>query len=316
MPIYRDKTRNRYVFEFSRRVGGQRVRATKALPRTWTRAQADAFDRRETDRLSAVSHGIGPEPDIEAAVASYLTHRTPNLKAQFEIEAELARLLPFYKGRPLSALPDVCKAITIKQKGLAPATIRKRIRYLTSACRFGWKHEGMGDADPAARVVVPAVRNDRQVYINRADVLKICRECPKRDVRAAIRLAYYTGWRVSEIIRAERAGDALLLTDSKNGAARAVPLHPKARTAAAVTLPSAWHISKQFRAAADRAGLPGVRFHDLRHSAASAMINAGVDLYTVGAVLGHRSAASTQRYAHLNPASLRSAIDLIGRKRA
>lgn len=316
MPIYRDKARGCYIFEFDRRVGGRRVRATKALPRTWTRAQADAFDRRESDRLCAISHGIGPEPDIEAAVTSYLNHRTPHLKAQHEIEAELARLLPFYQGRPLSALPDVCKAIAIKQKDLAAATVRKRIRYLTSACRFGWKHDGMGEHDPAARVVVPSVRNERQVYISRREVLKICKACPKRDVRAAIRLAFYTGWRVSEIIRARRVGDTLVLDDSKNGMPRAVPVHPKARTAAGVTLPSAWHISKQFRAAADKVGLQHVHFHDLRHSAASAMINAGVDLYTVGAVLGHRSAASTQRYAHLNPASLRGAIERIGRKAA
>lgn len=314
MPIYRNKERGCYVFEFDNRIGGRRVRTTKTLPRTWTRAQADAFNRRESDRLYAITHGIGPEPDIEAAVTSYLTHRTPHLKAQHEIEAELNRLMPLYQGRPLSALPDVCKAIAIKQKGLAPATIRKRIRYLTSACRWAWKHEGMGEHDPAARVMVPSVHNERQVYVDRQEMLKICRACPDRTVRAAIRLAFYTGWRISEVIRAKRTGTALLLTDSKNNMPRMVPLHPRVRSAANVPLYSAWHISKKFRAAADKVGLVGVRFHDLRHSAASAMINAGVDLYTVGAVLGHKSAASTKRYAHLNPASLEGAIGKIGRK--
>ncbi len=57
-----------------------------------------------------------------------------------------------------------------------------------------------------------------------------------------------------------------------------------------------------------------MHFHDLRHSAASQMINAGVDLYTVGAVLGHRSASSTKRYSHLATDSLRVALDKIGRK--
>lgn len=59
-----------------------------------------------------------------------------------------------------------------------------------------------------------------------------------------------------------------------------------------------------------------LRFHDLHHSAASAMINAKVDLYTVGAVLGHRSAQSTQRYAHLATDSLRDALSRIGAKPA
>jgi hypothetical protein len=48
---------------------------------------------------------------------------------------------------------------------------------------------------------------------------------------------------------------------------------------------------------------------------ASAMINEGVDLYTVGAVFAHKTAASTQRYAHLATESLRTAIDRIGGKK-
>ena len=57
-----------------------------------------------------------------------------------------------------------------------------------------------------------------------------------------------------------------------------------------------------------------MRFHDLRHSAASEMVNAGVDLYTVGRVLGHRDPRSTQRYAHLTHDTLADAVGKIGRK--
>ena len=56
------------------------------------------------------------------------------------------------------------------------------------------------------------------------------------------------------------------------------------------------------------------RLHDLRHSAASAMINAGVDLYTVGGVLGHQSATSTKRYSHLATSTLAAAVSMIGKK--
>ena len=44
------------------------------------------------------------------------------------------------------------------------------------------------------------------------------------------------------------------------------------------------------------------------------MINAGVDLYTVGGVLGHKSPASTQRYAHLATARLAKALGTVGQK--
>ena len=48
--------------------------------------------------------------------------------------------------------------------------------------------------------------------------------------------------------------------------------------------------------AREAAGHPDTKFHDLRHGAASEMINAGIDLFTVGGVLGHKSVASTKRY--------------------
>lgn len=47
------------------------------------------------------------------------------------------------------------------------------------------------------------------------------------------------------------------------------------------------------------AGLPDVRIHDLRHSAASNLVNSGQSLYVVGTILGHAQTKTTQRYAHL-----------------
>jgi len=47
------------------------------------------------------------------------------------------------------------------------------------------------------------------------------------------------------------------------------------------------------------AGLPDVRIHDLRHCFASTAVAHGESLYLVGAVLGHRTTSTTQRYAHL-----------------
>ena len=57
------------------------------------------------------------------------------------------------------------------------------------------------------------------------------------------------------------------------------------------------------------AKLPGLRIHDLRHSAASFMVNSGVDLFAVGKVLGHASYQSTQRYSHLANATLLAAVE-------
>ena len=64
------------------------------------------------------------------------------------------------------------------------------------------------------------------------------------------------------------------------------------------------------------AKLPGLRLHDLRHSAASFMVNSGVDLFAVGKVLGHPNYQSTQRYAHLANDTLLAAVEAGAAKQA
>jgi integrase len=76
--------------------------------------------------------------------------------------------------------------------------------------------------------------------------------------------------------------------------------------AASVQLESDWRIIRV------AAGLEGVRFHDLRHSFASAAINQGLSLEIIGKLLGHSQAATTQRYAHLAEQTLRAATEKVG----
>lgn len=100
---------------------------------------------------------------------------------------------------------------------------------------------------------------------------------------------------------------------------RAVLIHPRIahivrNPALWPVRPTKWTVSKEFKAGARAAGYGHARLHDLRHSTASEMINAGVDLYTVGGVLGHKSAVSTKRYSHLATKTLKSAVALVGKK--
>jgi integrase len=310
MSVYRDKEKGSFIFEFDRRVEGQRVRVRKRLPKTWSQAQADAYDRKECAKLYAVASGVQrAQFTIEDAVQKYITERCPSLKSGHNATLELAQMFWSYKERPMSALADVCKIYAKKEAGrLAPATIKNRIRYLTAACRYGWKHHGMAEADPAAAVIVPSVDNARQVYIDRKQMLQLARACKHLPTRAAIKIAFYSGMRAGEIERAERRGGYFVLKTTKNGTPRLVPIHPKLNTCLRFKIPTRFVMSHNFREARDKVGLPGLHFHDLRHSTASAMINQGVDLYTVGAVLGHKSQASTMRYAHLSTGSMKTAM--------
>ena len=175
MPIYRDREAGCFVFDFDRRIEGQRVRLRKRLPKAWDRAKADAYDRKETARLYAVATGAEkPAAGIEQAVALYLKERAPALKHGHRVSQELVLITWAYRGKNLDQLPAVAAKIREEWTGkLAPATIRNRIRYLTSACRWAWKHHHLCEHDPAARVTVPEVRNERTTWTDRRGMLAI-----------------------------------------------------------------------------------------------------------------------------------------------
>ena len=300
MSIYRDKKSGLWRFDFDRRIEGQRVRRRQLLPAGWTRAQADAFDRKESAALYALAAGVAkPRHLIDHAVARYLRDRAPQLKHGGNVRRELEQMRDWWTGRALDDLPMVCTEYAADQAGaLQPATIKNRIAYLRAACRWAWKRDGLGDIDPGARVVAPTVRNARDVVISRRQMIDLARACEHRGVRALIRIAWWTGMRVSEIQRAERATGAFVLRDTKNGQPRIVPMHPIISTAARVPMPRRSEIDYWWPLARAACGLDDLRLHDLRHAHASALASAGVDLATIGRILGHRSPASTMRYAH------------------
>ncbi len=70
-----------------------------------------------------------------------------------------------------------------------------------------------------------------------------------------------------------------------------------------VSIKHGWQLAR------NDACLGDLRIHDLRHSAASFIINAGIDLFAVGKVLGHVDYKSTTRYSHLANETLLSAVE-------
>lgn len=247
----------------------------------------------------------------------YCQERIPHLKHGFKQEAEFIRFLPAYEGRFIDELPEVAQEYYQKEKdNLQPATIRNRLAYLRAACRYAFKFHKLCAHDPAERMQLPAVNNERHYYSDRKQVLQIARKITNRAARAAVLVAFYSGMRMGEVLTCEVKDGRFSLAETKNGERRLVPIHPRVLCYARKMPIKAAERTIQgcVKRATVALGVGHLHFHDLRHSAASAMINAGVDLYTVGGVLGHRSALSTKRYSHLATETLAAAVATIGKK--
>lgn len=75
-------------------------------------------------------------------------------------------------------------------------------------------------------------------------------------------------------------------------------------------------VKKSFKEACKRAGITALRFHDLRHTFATRLVTAGVDIVTVRDLLGHFSVRMTQRYTHPGHDRKVAAVRLLARRKA
>ena len=148
-------------------------------------------------------------------------------------------------------------------------------------------------------------------------------------LKGIIILALNTGMRKGEILYL-RWNDVdfdklfIFIKTSKSGVARKVPMN-------AMVVESLKKIKREsdyvfcnpktkerikdvktaFKAACRRAGINDLRFHDLRHTAATYMVTGGVDLVTVAEILGHADIKMTMRYAHPTPENKRKAVNVL-----
>jgi integrase len=138
-------------------------------------------------------------------------------------------------------------------------------------------------------------------------------------------LSAHTGIRMSEQYslkwsQIDFARRQIYLPRTKNGDPRDIPLNGTAILALErlreesdgnLVFPNAESPRGWFLAAVERAGLKDYTWHCNRHTFASRLVMAGVDLHTVGELLGHRTAQMTKRYAHLTVNHKQAAVERI-----
>jgi integrase len=276
-------------------------------------------------------------PLYRELAAMHLADAKLNLKSYPTLEACMRNhILPEWGKKRLTEITVQAVSQWLAKKraaGSSPATVERMRVVLGRSYVLGAQWEVPGtDKNPARGIVRKPLNNSRERYLSPEEAVRLraaVAMSQNTQLKHIVGLLLLTGARVRELLEARwdnvNVGRrSWLIPTSKTGKPRHVPLS-SAALAIIAQLPRykdcPWlvpnpdtrepyvSIKHGWQRAIRIAKLPGLRIHDLRHSAASFMINSNVDIYTVGKVLGHASYQSTMRYSHLSQDSLLSAVE-------
>lgn len=313
-----------------------RQRANRLL-----RAIADGEDpiTAERDRQKAEEAGSILISDfLDRWLDDYVDlHCKPSTAADYRYMVK-SWLKPQLGKRPLSSLDraDVIRLQTAMKK--TPARANTAIANLRKALNWA---EDVGlrpqNTNPCRRIKMFRSKS-RERFLSDEELERVAvalAEC-EADGKitpfavAGIRIAIFTGMRKSEVCNLRWQDLDLdrgfaMLEDSKTGrrpvylpsaAVAVIKATPKVGPYVVAgqdpkkpyqSLTAAWAVVRE------RAGLPDVRLHDLRHSFASVSITQGTPLAVVGQMLGHADPRTTKRYAHLAAQAVIAEADKAGR---
>ena len=218
--------------------------------------------------------------------------------------------------------------------GVSPATVNREIaviRRILNLSARAWRDDGTGlpwllQAPPLLRFVPhPNPRQPRTITRAEEACLRAALQEPKRRL---VQFTLYTGMRDSEARcltwpEIGPAGVTLAGTRTKNGHPRTIPLCRTARAAIEGLERTGGYVftyrgqrfcrirGGSWAAATRRAGLSGLRVHDLRHTFASRLRALGVSVEDRADLLGHYRGSITTHYSHAELARLQACVDLL-----
>jgi integrase len=215
---------------------------------------------------------------------------------------------------------------------LAVASVNRRLacfkHMMTKA--LDWDMISKDTLDRLRRVKLPKEENRRMRFLS-VEESKALVNAADPHLRPVILFALNTGCRKSEILgltwdRVDLKHGFIHLDKTKSGEGREIPINATLRKVfqgliRRVDMPLVFYnpatgkkyhdLKRSFATACRKANIRDFRFHDLRHTFASQLVMAGVDLTTVSRLLGHASLSMTLRYSHLAPDHLRGAVDVL-----
>jgi integrase len=317
---------------------GARVRRS-----TETTCRREAQELEAKWRLEAKQHrlwGEQPSRTFDELMLKYLEAMEGSKRSWERDLVSTKHLKEAFSGRELGTLsrPDVREYVQKRKKqGVVAGTINREVGLLSAALNYARQEWDWEVPNPATKMRLRESDGRRRYAEGKQiDALFAAAQNHKRApyLGDLLLVAVYTGCRRGELLGLKwsqvdlAAGSIRLAADeTKSGKARIVPLNEPAIAAFRRRLmyrrsncpASEWvfcrkcgervrSVKSSWTAILEEVGMKDFRFHDLRHTCASWLVQNGVPLADVKDVLGHSTIRMTERYAHLAPENARAAV--------
>lgn len=215
----------------------------------------------------------------------------------------------------------------LRLKKIKPITTNRELALLkgmfTKAIDYGF-----ATSNPVKRVkMIPETDSARERILTREEEARLM-DVAIEHFKPFLTIALNSGMRRGEILNLRWAqvdfqGRLVHVIKTKRNKNRVVPMNESLFRALQGLRNEArgddWvypyrNVSGVFEAARKKAGLLGLRLHDLRHTFATRLIHAGVDVFTVQKILGHSTITMTMRYVHSFEPEMRAAVARLDEK--
>jgi integrase len=323
-------------WHFTKTINGVRYRC--ALPTARTKAQAEDAER---EKLNEIHEGIFGKPKgtacfVEYAEKDYLQWARENKRSNSD-QYFLKPIREFFKRKTFAEISPLLiekykserrRGLTKKGEQRKPASVNRELACLSRIFSMAVR-DGIAASNPCLEVTKLREENRRDRYLSTDEERRLLAVCAgeRAHLRPIIIMAIYTGMRRGEILslrwsQVDFSRGIIHLVKTKSGKGRDVPINqlvrdellclPKSgefvftssRTGCALV-----EIKRAFRASCLIAGIEGLHFHDLRHTAATRWAEAGAQPSTIAELLGHADLRMTARYTHATDYAKRRVVE-------
>lgn len=322
MPLYQRKGSPFWWYSFG--IDGERFRGSTGETSKRKAAQVEA------DEVHAVQHNKVPKDrwSVKHCLGMYWKEHARHSKSSSATLIKLDALERILGAK--TPVMNITNATLMNYRakrrgeGLQPHSVNRDFAYLKAALGHAQQMHGQQIPPLAWRNLKAKEPPGRIRYLSRDEYDRLLDACEDDALRLIVKFAVGTGLRKTNIVELDwndvDLSSGLLSVMVKGGKRHTIAL-PSHIRAALSTLKhrnglvfDSWNLRRKWERAVKAAELHDFRFHDLRHTCATWMRMAGVDIADICDALGHSSVTVTMRYAHIEPEEHISAFDRISER--